>query len=632
MGNALIGIAVTGLNAAQGGLSTTGHNIANVNTKGYSRQQAVQATNFAEPTGSGYFGRGVNIATVTRAYEQFTAAQTWAASASANHWDSALAQLQSVDQLIADPEAGIPPALDRFFNSVHDVATHPADSSSRQSLLSQAQVLGARFRDLDAQLVAIQQGADRQIEGAVSSVNALSLEIARLNDKIALSKANGDHTANDLLDQRDAMLHDLNEFVRASVVQQSDGSANVFLGNGQALVVGSSAYRLSASPDNIDSGRISIGLQMPGGGAVGFRASSLEGGKLGGLLAFRDETMDATRNALGRVAMVFAASFNQQHRLGLDRSGQLGGDFFAAGVPLAVATGSNAGTAKLAAAVTDFTALTESDYRVQYDGTNWNVTRTSDNAVQSFGTLPATVDGVSISIASGAVAAGDSFLVKPTREGAAGFAVLVKQADRVAAAAPIRTAAGGTNAGTAIISAGIANGPVANVNLMNPVTITFTGAATFDVSGAGTSNPSGVAYTSGGTISYNGWSAEISGTPAAGDVFTILPNAGGSGDNRNALLLAGLQGSALVGGATTLGDAYGQLVSRVGNATRDADISAQAQSRIRDEAESRQSSISGVNLDEEAANLLRYQQAYQAAGKLVSIASSMFDTLLNLRG
>ena len=324
MGNALIGIAVTGLNAAQAGLSTTGHNIANVNTAGYSRQQAVQATNFAEPSGAGYFGRGVNIETVKRAYEQFTAAQTWTASASANHWDAALAQLQNVDQLLADPDAGIPPALDRFFNAVQDVATHPSDPASRQSLLSQAQVLAARFRDLDGQLMKIQQGTDRRIEGAVSSINTLSADIAVLNDRIALSKSNGNHAPNDLLDQRDAMLHDLNAFARASVVRQSDGALNVFLGNGQALVVGSGAFTPSASPDKLDPERISIGLQTQGGGMVGFRASSLEGGKLGGLLAFRDETMDATRNALGRVAW-FSPRVRQQHRL-TDR-GQPGGDF-----------------------------------------------------------------------------------------------------------------------------------------------------------------------------------------------------------------------------------------------------------------------------------------------------------------
>lgn len=631
MGSALIGIAVTGLNAAQGGLTTTGHNIANVNTQGYSRQQAVQATNFAEAGGAGYFGRGVNIETVTRAYEQFTAAQTWAASASANHWGAALAQLQSVDQLVADPDVGIPPALDRFFSSLHGVATNPSDPASRQSMLSQAQGLASRFRDLDEQMVKIQQGTDRQILGAVSSINTLAASIAAINDKIALSKVDGDHSPNDLLDQRDAMLHDLNGIVRASAVQQGDGAVNVFLGNGQALVVGTNAFKLGAAPDSLDPERISVGLQMQGGATVGFRASSLEGGKLGGLLAFRDGTLDAARNALGRVAIVFASAFNQQHRLGLDRSGQPGGDFFAAGLPRAVSTGTNAGTAQLSASVTNFSALTESDYRVLYDGTNWNVTRLSDSTVQTFGSMPATIDGVAISVASGSAAAGDTYLIKPTRDGAAGFAVLVTQADRIAAAAPIRTAVANGNAGSASISAGTVNGPTANANLMQPVTLTFSGPGAFNVSGIGTGNPGGVVYTAGATISYNGWSAQISGTPAAGDVFTISPNAGGTGDNRNILLLAGLQTSALVGGSATLGDTYGQLVSRVGNSTSDAELSAKAQARIRDEAESRQTSISGVNLDEEAANLLRYQQAYQAAGKLVTIANSMFDTLLNLR-
>ncbi|MFY9317736.1 MAG: flagellar hook-associated protein FlgK [Burkholderiales bacterium] len=630
MSGSLLGIALTGLNSAQGGLVTTGNNIANVNTPGYSRQRTVQAQNVPQATGSGFFGTGSNIQAVRRAYDEFLAAQGLSMQAGASQWETALSQLQHVDRLLSDPSAGVTPALNELFAAVNAVAANPADAASRQSLLSALQAMAGRVRDLDAQLQRLGDANEQRIASTVNSINTLGAQIAQLNDRIALAAGTAGQPPNDLLDHRDALVTDLNKLVRASVVAQSDGSLNAFLGNGQALVVGTRAYTLGTAADALDPSRLSIGLQS-GGALLGFRPQDLDGGELGGLLAYRENTLNPARNALGRIAMVLAARFNEQHRLGLDRSGQYGTDVFAPGTPQANAASTNTGTAQLAAVVTNYAALTDSDYRLKWDGTNWNVTRLADNSVQSFASLPQTVDGVAIAVASGAAAAGDSFLVMPARGGAAGFAALLTRADQIAAAAPMRTSAAGGNAGTGSVSAGQVNGPTANANLQQTVTITFTAAGTFNVNGTGTGNPAGVAYTSGAPISYNGWTIQISGAPAAGDTFTVAANTSASGDNRNAVLLAGLQTGALVGGSATLGDAYGQLLARVGNAAHEANLSASAQARLLQETQARQASVSGVNLDEEAANLLRYQQAYQAAGKLVAIASQLFDTLLQMR-
>jgi flagellar hook-associated protein 1 FlgK len=630
MSGSLIGIALTGLNTAQGGLVTTGHNISNVNTPGYSRQQVLQATNLSQYTGAGYFGRGANIEDVRRAYDEFLAVQGRTAQASAAHWGAALSQMQSIDGLLADAAVGLNPALAEFFRAVHDVATNPSDAAARQSMLSGSQALVGRVGDLDDQLGALRRSTDQRIESAVSSVNSLAARLAELNERIGLASAGGIHAPNDLLDQRDALLADLNKLVRANAVQQSDGSVSIFLATGQALVVGTRAVALTAARDSLDPEKLAIGVRT-GSSLMAFRAADLEGGELGGLLAFRDGALESARNAIGRIAMVLAENFNQQHKLGLDRAGQYGGDYFVAGAPQTNASTGNSGSALLSAAVADYSALTESNYRVQYDGSSWNVTRLSDLNVQSFAALPQTVDGVTISVASGAAAAGDSFLVLPTRRGAANFAALLTSPDRIAAAAPIRTAASGSNRGSGTVSAGRANGPGANPNLQQTVTVTFTGPGTFDVSGTGTGGPSGVVYTPGASITYNGWTIEINGTPAAGDTFTVASNTGGSGDSRNALLLANLQTGALVEGGLTLAESYGRLVAEVGNSTHEAEISVGAQQRFLKEAQARQQAVSGVNLDEEAANLLRYQQAYQAAGKLVSIANLLFDTLLGLR-
>jgi flagellar hook-associated protein 1 FlgK len=230
------------------------------------------------------------------------------------------------------------------------------------------------------------------------------------------------------------------------------------------------------------------------------------------------------------------------------------------------------------------------------------------------------------------MAAGDSFLIRPTVDGAKAFGVAISDTSLIAAAAPIRTAAISANSGTGSITAGSVNAPPPpNANLQQPVTITFTSATTFDVSGTGTGNPTGLTYTPGATIGYNGWSAQIAGAPASGDSFTVAPNTGGVGDNRNALLLGALQTSnTLAGGTTTYQGGYSQLVSSVGNKTNELNVSSTASGNLLTSMVQAQQSISGVNLDEEATNLLRYQQAYQAAGKVMQIASQLFNTLLTL--
>ena len=244
------------------------------------------------------------------------------------------------------------------------------------------------------------------------------------------------------------------------------------------------------------------------------------------------------------------------------------------------------------------------------------------------------MDGVRLSLTSGTVAAGDEFLIRPTVNGASQIGVAIQDASLIAAAAPIRTDAPLANTGSGRISAGTVNAPPPpNPNLQQPVTLTFTSANTFDVSGAGTGNPSGIAFTPGVPISFNGWTVQITGSPNAGDTFSVGPNANGAADNRNALLLGALQTSnTLASGTANYQSAYGQIVSLVGNKTRELQVTSEAQAALLSQTEALQQSESGVNLDEEAANLLRYQQAYQAASKVIQTASQMFDALLEVTG
>ena len=644
MGTNIFNIGVSGLNAAQAGLLTTGHNISNATTAGFNRQQAIQTTNTPQFTGAGFLGQGTSIQTIRRIYDGYLSSQVLSTQTRLAEMNAYAAEISQVDNLLADPSVGISAALSEFFRGVHEMAANPSSIPARQSMLSLGQSLVGRFQNFDARLNEIREGIDTQITSTVGTINAYASQIAEVNQRIVLAQAAGPgQPANDLLDQRDQLIADLSKEIRVSTVGEADGGLSVFIGNGQQLVVGTRAFPLAAVSTGTDPSRLTVGITQPGGGTVALAESLLSGGTLGGLLAFRSQSLDAAQNALGRVAMGLAHTFNDQHNLGQDLTGALGGDFFAEPPARVLTNGNNTGSGAVTATINDVSALGTSDYQLVYSAANtFTLTRVSDNQTwtgvggsqaAAFANLlgaMAPAQGFTMAFA-GAANVGDAFLVQPTRTAATDISIRLSDVRNIAAAAPIRSAASLANTGTATISAGSVNAPPPpNANLTQTVTLTFDNPpTTFDVVGTGTGNPLNVAFTAGGNISYNGWTIQIAGTPAAGDVFTISLNNAGVADNRNALLLAGLQAAqTLAGGTASFQGAYAQLVSDVGNKAREVNVGAAAQESILKQTQDAQQSVSGVNLDEEAANLLRYQQAYQASGKLIEIASKLFDTLL----
>lgn len=635
MTSSIYGIGTAALANAQAGVLTAGHNIANANTPGFSRQTVEQKTNDAFFSGAGFVGTGASISTIKRNYDNFLIDQVRQSNSDAASQSTYLGQMKQIDDLLGDPSAGLSPALGGFFQAVQAVSAQPADISARQALLSSAQALASRFRSFDSQLSSLRDAANRNIQTSVGRINSMTQQIANLNDRISrlAGVSATSQQPNDLLDQRDALIADLNKEIGANVVHASDGTYSVFLSSGQPVVLGNNASILKTVADTeiASDMQVSVSMGIGGTGQLRLRADDLSGGKLGGYLAFRREGLTDAQNALGRIAMAVGASVNEQHRLGQDLNGQLGGNLFSIGSPLYFANANNSGTAVISVGVVDYSALEASDYRLAYDGTNYTVTRLSDNTVDTFGGLPQTVDGVSFDVTSGSMAAGDRFLIQPVRSGARDLDVVLRDLRSIAAATPMRTSAALANTGTGSVSAGTVNAPPPpNANLQNPVTITFTSPTTFDASGTGTGDPVGVAFSPGAGISYNGWTIQINGQPAAGDSFAVSANTNGSGDNRNVQILAALQTANRVGG-TTFNGAYGQLVSQVGSKTSELQITSDAQASLAAVAEKAQNAVSGVNLDEEASNLIRYQQAYQAAGKMIGVASTLFDTILNLR-
>lgn len=631
MATGIFGIGITGLQAAQAGLVTAGHNIANANTPGFSRQQVVQANAQPQSSGLGYIGTGTQVVTVRRMFSEFLNLEMLNAGTQSAELDTYYAQMRQIDNLLADPTAGLSPALQDFFSAVQDVAAFPNVSSSRQALIAAATALQSRLRTLDGRLTELRDGVNQDLATTSEAVTTYARQIADLNQRIIVARnAAGGQPPNDLMDQRDQMVAELNQLVRVSVIVQDDGAYNVFIGSGQPLVAGTLAFGVEAMRDPLNPTAMTLGYRSPAG-LTALPEASISGGRLGGLLAFRSQSLDPAQNALGRVAIALAQTFNAQHALGQDLHGNLGTDFFAVGDPQVTHPTSNGGTAQISAsfAADAASALTTSNYRLTYDGVNYTLLRLSDHTQQTFATLPQTVDGFTLTLDSGTPAIGDSFLIRPTAAGASTLDVLVTDPARIAAAAPIRTGQGAGNIGTGVVSAGTVDS--LDPNLQQPVTITFTGPNTFNVTGAGTGNPTGLTYVPGQDISFNGWTLQITGSPVAGDTFSVGPNTGGTGDSRNALRLAGLQTEKLMmGGTASYQTAYASLVSEVASKTRELEVTSAAQATIHQQARTARESFSGVNLDEEAANLIRYQQAYQAAGKVLAIASTLFDTLLEI--
>lgn len=644
-------VGVSGLSAAQLGVLTTSHNIANASTPGYHRQQTFQTTSTPMFSGAGYVGQGTNVETVRRVYSQQLNGQMLSAQTGAAEMDSYLSQIDQISNLMADPDAGLSPALSDFFKSVQEMSANPASIPARQAMLSASQALVSRFVSIDNRMQEVRDGINAQVGSEVSAIHAYSEQIAEINKKIIYAQAAGiNQPPNDLLDQRDQLVTGLNELIRTTVLEQDDGTYSIFIGNGQPLVVGTLAYGLEAVAAPDDPERIMVALKSPSGNTVNMPESLLTGGKLGGLLAFRSESLDGAQNALGRIAITLAENFNDQHKLGADLSGALGGDYFNTTLtgPVVRANGSNGvPTQNISVTLASTADLTTSDYRFSYDGTSYVLLRLADNTSQTFSTLPQTVDGITIGAGTWVPFVNDSFLIQPTRSGAASLTMTITDPRAIAAAAPVRTGRDLGNNGTGTISAGA----ISSVTSLPASTITMTyNATTGQFSGfpvgsdvtvttaAGVATTTNIAlastpvsYVSGATISFNGMNFVISGVPANNDKFTLGPNANGVADNRNAVLMGGLQTqSTMEGGTANYQSAYSQIVSAVGTKARQVEITGKAQQTLYEQSKATTDELSGVNLDEEAANLLRYQQAYQAAAKMIDIAARLFDEVISL--
>jgi flagellar hook-associated protein 1 FlgK len=622
----ILSVGVSGLDAAQAAISTTSNNISNVNTPGYSRQVVVQSADTPQFTGGYFLGQGTNVSTVQRAYSSFLVSQLREAQTQSTQMSGLSTQLQNIDNLLGSSSSGLSPMLSNLFTAVNTVAASPSDPASRQSLLAAAQTLAAGLNSTSSQMTTYGQQANASISQAVGALNTDASQVVQLNQQIVAAQGGGGSPPNDLMDKRDALLQDMSQQARVSVVQLQNGSVNVFLGNGQPLVLDAQQSTLAAQADPADPSQIAVGM-MAGGKFQAFASGSVSGGAIGAAQSFL-QTLSTAQNGLGVIAQTLATSFNAQQSVGQDLNGNPGTPMFSVAGPQVLANADNTGSAVVGATISSDSALSGSNYQLSYDGTNYTLTRLSDNTQQTFASLPQTVDGVTISLSGGAPAAGDRFLIEPTAAAAQSITSLITDPTMVAAAFPVVANAGSTNTGSGVAQV-TAVTPPANANVSAPVSVSFTSPTTFNVTGTGTGNPVGLSYTPGMQISYNGWTATLNGTPASGDSFAVGPNTGGVGDGSNASAMADLQSAKLLaGGTASLSNSYAALVSNIGNQTQAATTGATAQQTVLANATSAQQSVSGVNLDEEAANLIKYQEAYQASAKVITTADSMFQSII----
>ena len=621
----ILGTTLSGLLAFQRSLATTGNNIANANTEGYSRQRVNLTALPGQNIGGATIGNGVTVNSVDRVLDGFQVAEVRGNLTQQGRLEVFSELSRDVDSLLGSSETGLSPALLGFFEGVQAAADDPSSTAARQSLISQAEVLAGRFASLDARLEAQNDTINDRITASLPEINALSEAIAEINIGIAEASSVSGGVPNDLLDQRDLLLSDLSEKLSVDVVTQSDGSLNVFIGSGQALVLGGEAASLRFG--NGEFGGDSPEIFLDSFAGTSLITNTLSGGEIGGLLDAGRELINPSRNQLGQLSLGLAKLANEVQAGGLNLRGELGSDLFSVGEPQSFESAANTGGAALSLEIADVGELTASDYQfLVNDGTAQLIRLDTQTVVPLSGggtsADPYVADGIEI-VVNGTPADGDAFLLRPTSGLASDFSVAISNPVDLALASAVSATTELANAGSVSVDS-LEVVDAQDTSLLNTVAIEFLSDTTYSVDGSGSFD-----YSPDVPIEINGWRLDLNGTPSAGDRLEVGENSGGVGDNRNALALGEvLDQGVFEDGSLSVQGSYAVLLSNVSTGTAQAEIRLEAQTSITEQSVSDLQSNSGVNLDEEAANIVRFQQAYQAAAQLLGVADTLFQTLL----
>lgn len=635
--SSLLSLGTSALYAANAQLLTTSNNIANANTPGYARQSVELATAGSAYNGSGYFGRGVTVSTVTRAANMFLAQQAVAAGSAAAADGVRRDMLSQLEKVFAGGEAGLGHVATQIFNAFADVAANPADLAARQAVLGRLEDFASLARSSSDQIEALQANVVHDVQGSLSEVNTLASELGKLNLAIAAA-ANRGHSPNELLDQRDELVRRIGTQVQVHTVQNADQTMAVYVGSGQTLVLGGASFKLVPQSDPHDPSRIGVAIDLAGQ-RTQLPAEAIGEGQVAGLLHFQDHDLAEARSRLGQLVAGLGHALNTQQALGLDLQGQAGSPLFAMQGPQALPAGDNAraaGGAYIATvdiAIADPGALAASEYRLEPDTGNagqYKVTRLVDGKVFPPVSSGDTIDGFTITIGPDAPQPGDSFLLKPVSNAAAGISVALKNPRGLAAANPLAGVVNPANTGTATIAAlTVESPPAAGYQAM---TLRFTDdAGSYELLDAGNALLASGSFSAGLPIRHDGLALALNGLPRQGDRISLSPTSHPAASNGNALRFDDLANRGLIDG-TTVGDAYANVLADVGVRVQGAVASADNTATVAARARAELSADVGVNLDEEAARLIQFQQSYQAAAKLLQTSQTLFDALLSSVG
>ena len=664
--SALMSIGTRAMFANYASMQTTGHNIANAQTPGYSRQTVELATSGGQQTGAGFYGKGVDVVTVRRASDAFLTSQAQTASSMAAMDEARSTNLQQLETVFPPGDAGVGAAVGTFMNGFVDLANSPSDSSARQVILSDAAELADRFSTAGAQLDRLQNGVTSDLRNSVSQVNQMAKQVAKLNGDIAALRGTS-NAPNDLLDQRDQLVKQIGNLVKVTTITADDGSMGVFIAGGQRLVLGSEAQQLAITPDAANSSRSTISIS-DSGAMHELSSDLLVGGSISGLIKYQNEDLVSARNQLGQMAAAVSARVNQVQSYGVDLGSPSGpGDpVFSVGGPVAIpnahnsrdATGNFAATVSLT--VTDGSQLKASDYSLAADpatGGNYILTRESDGV--KFSMAPSgsgfaytrlsdgaamgdSVDGFQVTF-SGSPATTDTFELQPVGRAAVSMTRVLDDPMGLAAASAMTAVTGVGNKGTATV-AGLSVVDSSNDPSLTTA-INFTDAnggysyTLTDASGSVAASGTGT-WTPGQPIALNGYQLSLNGVPASGDTISVAKTAHPESNNGNALAMTALRDEAFVGrdkqldgslqDGDTATDAYASVLANVGVRVQSAKTASTISEATSQQADQVVADKSGVNLDEEAGRLIQFQQGYQAAAKVLQVAQAIFDTLLQM--
>ncbi|KPP97705.1 flagellar hook-associated protein FlgK [Marinobacter sp. HL-58] len=678
----LINTGLTGILGHQTALNTTGNNITNANTPGYSRQEVQFETQPAQRSGAGSVGTGVNVTDIRRLANEFLTQQVREDTTLAGEQETLNSELSRLDNLLGGESTGLSNALNNFFASLQNAAEDPASLPQRQLVLSEAQQVVNRFEALNQEFIQQRESVKTQKQQGVKDANTLLKSIAELNNAISESPglAQG-REPNELLDKRDEKLRELSELVNIRVSQAEGSQVNVSLRNGQSLVVGDEAAQLGTRENSEDP--TSLEFILTTGGRTLNVDSQINGGKLGGLRRFESEGLQPAFDELGRVAIALSDTVNHQHEIGMDLDGELGGLFFSdinsesaqRGRVIANADNGAPRDAQLAVEIIDSSELEAGSWSLEFggDGRNFELVDRATGKVVNQGRLPDPVQseismpGFNIRVEGGTFNAGDKFLIQPTRQAAANIDLKVDREEDLAFASPVRAEGADANTGDASINQGKmlnVRDPFTNSLLSNfrqegeldpPLDIRFRedgGELVYDVfdANAAPGDPPLIEGDAGATPPVNvfepgisnklftedprspdyfGFQFEISGNPRPGDSFVIDYNTNGVSDNRNAEFLAALgTKNTLNNGSQSFSEGYAGLVEDIGVKTRQSQLDKDAGKTLLEQSTNQRESVSGVNLDEEAGRLIQYQAAYNASAQVMSVAQDLFNTLL----